>query len=1159
MRIRANFVVLNALLIILAVVCAGLCFQTLTGDASALHANLGRGGGWGALLAAIGCAFLAWLLFCRYLGDRKDAERRLLQISRILSEASDERFFTSLARHLALHLLVDCAMIAETVGDEQDRVRTIAIFAFGAVEDVIEFPLTGTPCGDALEQGFCFCGTGVRKRYPDDRILAIMEAEGFVGMPLKDAQGTIIGLMAVIHRQPLVERETIESVFRIVAIRAAAELDRRRGETRMREMAERTRLVTDSVPASIAYVDANLCYRFVNRRYLDLFCLTGRDVIGLNVVNVLRADIYAGLEEFIVKALTGREVAFTTRIETDGGRTMYLETSYIPHRDKGGRIPGIFIQHVDITSRVLGEQALRKSEERYRTVFDTTGNATFIVEEDTTVSFVNREFTELTGYTREEAEGKLGWAVFVSPGDRDRLLAYHRARRVYGDSAPSVYECVVLRKDGTERNVLAQVGLIPGTHQTVASFLDITLRKEMEIELQAQLRFLKVLLDTIPSPVFYKNSAGAYLGCNRAFEAYIGMPAEQIIGKTVHDLSPPDLAQRYAVMDERLFREQGVQVYEAEVRFADGSRHDVVFSKATFTGTDGGVGGLVGVILDVSEQKRAELLLAKDKLALEMIASEAPLADVLDFLCRNAESLHPEARCSVLLLDADGRLRHAAAPSIPQEYVSAVDGTLIGPRVGSCGAAAFTGRRIVACSISTDPLWADYSRLPLSFGLRACWTQPILGSTGAVLGTFSVFWTSERAPAAEELQLLERTAHLASIAIERSRAKHALRESEERFHQLFAQHDDAIILFRTDNSIIIDVNRSAEDLTGFRCDELRGREPSRFIATEGFRQLMDAVTASSLSQGFQLDKVVCIRKDGRQIFVSLRGKILRLRDEFVVNCSIRDITDKMRLEEEIRVTQAKLIHADKMASLGMLASSIAHEINNPNNYIAVNASLLAEAWQDAVPILRDFGAENGEFAVGGLPFSELEELAPRLFTGIMEGSRRIATIVNDMKDYVRTDKSGLSGRIDVNRIIRAASTILWNLIHRYTDNFRLDLRDELPAATGNSQQIEQVVINLIMNALQALPDKRLGVFVETGADAGAGAVIIRVRDEGKGMDEAVLARATEPFFSTRIEEGGTGLGLYITASIIKEHGGSLHFQSVPGKGTTATIRLPTAS
>lgn len=139
--------------------------------------------------------------------------------------------------------------------------------------------------------------------------------------------------------------------------------------------------------------------------------------------------------------------------------------------------------------------------------------------------------------------------------------------------------------------------------QVIESSRDITDRQRNEVKISNQLEFMKTLIETIPSPIFYKDKKGVYLGCNSAFEKFLGLPKEKIIGKTVYDIAPRELADRYHTADCALMESRDVQIYEAQVQFSDGSTHDVVFNKASFQKGDGTVGGLVGVMVDITEAK----------------------------------------------------------------------------------------------------------------------------------------------------------------------------------------------------------------------------------------------------------------------------------------------------------------------------------------------------------------------------------------------------------------------------------------------------------------------------------------------------------------------------------------------------------------------------
>jgi C4-dicarboxylate-specific signal transduction histidine kinase len=264
----------------------------------------------------------------------------------------------------------------------------------------------------------------------------------------------------------------------------------------------------------------------------------------------------------------------------------------------------------------------------------------------------------------------------------------------------------------------------------------------------------------------------------------------------------------------------------------------------------------------------------------------------------------------------------------------------------------------------------------------------------------------------------------------------------------------------------------------------------------------------------------------------------------------------MEAEERERSHQQQLMQASKMVELGTLVSGVAHEINNPNNFIMLNAPLLVDSWQAARPILEEYYKENGDFLLGGMMYSEMKENIPKLFSGILEGSERIKQIVADLKNYVRPDTSDLSQPVDLNSVIHSAISLLAHMIRRSTDRFSLDLEKDLPMVKGNFQRLEQVVINLIQNACQALADRTKGIRVSTRWDQASTSVLLQVQDEGVGIPAENLQRITDPFFSTRHDSGGVGLGLAISARIIKEQGGTLNFASEPGTGTKAEVCLP---
>jgi signal transduction histidine kinase len=271
---------------------------------------------------------------------------------------------------------------------------------------------------------------------------------------------------------------------------------------------------------------------------------------------------------------------------------------------------------------------------------------------------------------------------------------------------------------------------------------------------------------------------------------------------------------------------------------------------------------------------------------------------------------------------------------------------------------------------------------------------------------------------------------------------------------------------------------------------------------------------------------------------------------------IRDLTAHKQLQDTTRQQRLQLIQANKMTALGTLVSGVAHEINSPTQVILLNAGVLANAWDDAVDLLDTYARANGALTLGGLPYAEMRDTIPALVHGVHDGARRIERIIADLKDFARPRVGGGHTDVPVNDAVQRALRLLAHLIKQHTDHVHVDLAQELPSVRGDTQQVEQIVVNLLTNALEALPDRRHGVTVTTACDLAEGAVWLEVRDDGVGIPPEHLARVCDPFFTTKHASGGTGLGLAITASLVRGHGGRLTFASEPGQGTCARVTLP---
>jgi PAS domain S-box-containing protein len=392
-----------------------------------------------------------------------------------------------------------------------------------------------------------------------------------------------------------------------------------------------------------------------------------------------------------------------------------------------------------------------------------------------------------------------------------------------------------------------------------------------------------------------------------------------------------------------------------------------------------------------------------------------------------------------------------------------------------------------------------------------------------------------------------------------------LRESEESYRQIAEQRLDLeriinasptlAFLCRIDPGLPVQFVSTSLEQFGYQPAELLEQRLTILqLVHAADRQRVESVIAGHLAhcesrdffQEFRIqsrngevrwvDCRMLVQRDPQGVATHLQGVLL-------------DITEKIRLREQAA-------QASRLASLGELAAGVAHEINNPNATILLNATVLKEISEGMLRLLDELWRERGELALGRMPYARLRGEIPRLQTEVLEAAGRIRRIVDDLREFAGAEPPEFRQVLELNAVVQAAVRLTGNALKKATDCFTAEYASELPPLKGHMQRLEQVVVNLLMNACQALPDRQRRITVATGRKPGEAALYVEVRDEGRGIAAVDLLHVTDPFFTTRRDSGGTGLGLSISARIIKEHGGRLDINSIPERGTTVRVTLP---
>lgn len=284
------------------------------------------------------------------------------------------------------------------------------------------------------------------------------------------------------------------------------------------------------------------------------------------------------------------------------------------------------------------------------------------------------------------------------------------------------------------------------------------------------------------------------------------------------------------------------------------------------------------------------------------------------------------------------------------------------------------------------------------------------------------------------------------------------------------------------------------------------------------------------------------------IFLTLSG--------YIIWRAVKVKKGRQRAMEQARIREKQLLQADKMSSLGVLVAGVAHEINNPATSLMLNAPNLKKAWQSFTPVLDDHFKEEPEKVVCAMPYYELKNRVDSMLKAIEDGAARIKKIISELKDFSRPVGTAMDDDVDINLLVEKSVDLLHTLLKKSTHSLTIQTMPELPSVRGNFQKLQQVVINLLVNAAQAVENKDQAITILTSLEPHSNHVSIEIKDDGPGVPPEDLQHLTDPFFTTKRDQGGTGLGLSISEKIVHDHQGVLEFQSTEPRGFSVKILLP---
>ncbi len=818
----------------------------------------------------------------------------------------------------------------------------------------------------------------------------------------------------------------------------------------------------------------------------------------------------------------------------------------------------------DITERKRAEETLRENERQFRTLANSIPQLAWMADREGYIFWYNDRWYDYTGTTLEEMQG-WGWQKVHHPDEVGRVV--ERIKVAFNTGEPWEDTFPLRSKSGEYRWFLSRALPIKDAEGRVVRWFgtntDVTEQRELEqalresrdqleqkvahrtAELSRTNEILRSILSNMGDAVIVADKDKNFLVFNPA--------AERMFGKGAMQMPPAEWSHHYGLYlpdkvtpfphDQlpmtRSIRGEEVDNIEMFVRH-EKAPHGI-WTRTTGRPLCGANGDLLGGVIvcrDITQIKEEEFFRAGQSRVLEMIAADTPLSQVLTELVLLMEGQAEGLRCSILLLNRDGKhVRHGAAPNLPKAYVKAVDGAPIGPRNGSCGTAMFTRKPVIVQDVMTDPLWTDYRDFAKICGLRACWSTPILSSRGEVLGSFAMYRQEKRGPYPEEDRLTSIATHIAGIAIDRQRQQEILRERDARISLAAESADLAFwVLYPEGNAWMSDKGRRIygfDSKLPLTCDLILSRiHPDERAAVKA-----EYDRGCALQSTFESEHRLLLPY-GKTRWVIMRGRCLQ--DEYgnpleTIGVTL-DVSAQKQAALQVQVQREEMAHRNRVALMGEMTASFAHELNQPLTAIANNASAA-----------RRF-LERGNLD---------PVLLPELLQQMVADSQRAGEVIRGIRSLVRKETSEQT-LLDLNSVITDTVRLVSSDILNRESVVTTDLDPHLPQVHAALVQIQQVLLNLIMNALDAveqLPLSERRVVISSRSDKGDVAEV-SVRDFGIGLPKDRPDKVFDHFFTTK--QKGMGMGLAIVRSIVEAHGGTITAENAPDRGARMVVRLPAA-
>ncbi len=698
---------------------------------------------------------------------------------------SGESFLVVLAQYLAQLFGVDYVII-DKLGSLPTEAETVALYVKGDIVPNMQYDLNGTPCNGVMNGKLCCHSKDVQQLFPDDLLLVEMQAESYVGLPLWNTNGEVIGLIAVMDTKPMKDVAFIASILQLVATSVAAELERQHSEQVLLDSRHFLKQIINTLADPVFVKDREHRWILVNQAFCEFQGYSREELHGKTDYDIHlphEADIYWERDEIVFS--TGAENINEETVTNSAGFVRTILTKKTCYTDSNGQqfLVGII---TDITERKCMEETVRQREQEFRVLVETSPSPIFRYDTNCRRIYVNPAVEKITGKIAAELLNRVpsdGSILSKRNGEElERILRYVLET---GQMTESEIECVVA--DGQTHyfynRYAPELDANGKTVSVVSVAHDITKRKHAENLLFQLEREFRTLVDNLPTVVLRYNRNLEHIYANRTYLQAAGITEAEFLRQSTAEIwrcsniSSKDYLAVLAdvvrtgksseISVECPTEQGGLCYYEAKI--------------VPEYAIDGQVQSVLVLGIDLSEHRRQQLIENNRQRVFEKMAHSEGLDVILGQVALYVESSKSGRYCAILLFDeTENNLQLVAAPSFPESYCAKSGSSVLEVKHKHCTgwlAAASLKQRVVLDNIDEHPCYPLCQSFVREIGAKACWAEPILSVSNQLLGVVTIYLNQVGAPDEQDSTLLLQAGHLSAIAIERKRIE------QQMYHQ----------------------------------------------------------------------------------------------------------------------------------------------------------------------------------------------------------------------------------------------------------------------------------------------------------------------------------------------------------------------------------------